>query len=72
MSRNEILYGLNQADKFLLAIVLVDGDQPEGPYCLRNPFHQEPDFGAASINYDLDELLSRAVTPAQTLFLTTP
>jgi hypothetical protein len=67
VSRNEVLYGLNQEEKFLLAIVLVDGDQPEGPYYLRNPFRQEPDFGVASINYDLDELLSRAVPAAQTL-----
>ena len=72
VSRNEILCGLNQADKFLLAIVLVDGDQPEGPYYLHHPFHQEPDFSAVSVNYDLSELLSRAVTPAQTLAPTAP
>ena len=40
VSRNEILYGLNQADKFMLAIVIVEGDQYEGPYYLRNPFTQ--------------------------------
>ncbi|MBS0398201.1 MAG: DUF3883 domain-containing protein, partial [Proteobacteria bacterium] len=32
VTRNEILYGLNQQDKFMLAIVLVDGDQHEGPF----------------------------------------
>lgn len=61
VSRNEIIYALNQADKFLLAIVLVDGETEEGPYYIRNAFTQEPDFGVASINYDLDELLSKAV-----------
>ena len=38
VTRNEILYGLNQQDKFLLAIVLVDGDQHEGPYYVTKPF----------------------------------
>jgi hypothetical protein len=64
VSRNEILYGLNQADKFILAIVLVDGDDFEGPYYLREPFQQEPDFGVASSNYSLAELLSKAIVPA--------
>ena len=60
VSRNEIIYGLNQTNQFILAIVLVDGDSYQGPYYLLNPFNQEPDFGVASINYDLEELLSRA------------
>ena len=60
VSRNEILYGLNQADKFMLAIVIVEGDQYEGPYYLRNPFTQEPDWAVTSINLDLQELLARA------------
>jgi hypothetical protein len=63
VSRNEILYGLNQAEQFILAIVIVDGEQYEGPFYLRNPFSSEPDFGVASINYRLDELLARAVAP---------
>jgi superfamily II DNA or RNA helicase len=58
VTRNEILYALNQADKFVLAIVLVDGDdQPDGPHYVTNPFTQEPDYGVASINYNLDDLL---------------
>lgn len=63
MSRNEILYGLNQTGKFILAIVIVDGDEVEGPYYLRNPFTQEPDFGVASVNYDLADLLERVISP---------
>jgi len=59
VSRNEILYGLNQAEQFILAIVIVDGEQTEGPFYLRKPFSSEPDFGVASINYRLDELLSK-------------
>ncbi len=74
VSRNEIIYALNQTDKFLLAIVIVDlsadkagGDTHDGPYYIRDPFESEPDFGVASVNYDLDELLSRAISPAETI-----
>jgi SNF2 family DNA or RNA helicase len=63
VTRNEVMYGLNQQDKFILAIVLVDGDQHEGPYYVKNPFTQEPDWAVASINLDLAELLSRAEAP---------
>jgi len=66
LSRNEILYGLNQAEKFILAIVLVDGDNYEGPFYIRKPFQREPDFGIASSNYNLGELLSLAETPQAT------
>ncbi len=67
VSRNEILHALNQAEKFILAIVIVDGDDCEGPYYIRNPFTKEPDFGVASINYSLEELLSKAGGPEGTL-----
>jgi superfamily II DNA or RNA helicase len=61
ITRNEMLYALNQADKFLLAIVLVgENDALEGPYYLRNPFESEPGWGVASINFDLRALLARA------------
>ena len=67
VTRNEILYGLNQADKFILAIVLVDGDQHEGPFYVRNPFTQEPDWAVTSINLDLDQLLAKAVSSGKSL-----
>lgn len=61
VTRNEILYALNQSKKFVLAIVLIDeNDAVEGPFYIRNPFSIEPDWGVSSINYDLKELLSRA------------
>lgn len=62
VTRNEILYALNQAQKFVLAIVLVgEDDATEGPFYLTNPFSAEPGWGVASVNYDLGELLSRAI-----------
>lgn len=64
VTRNEIVYGLNQADKYILAVVIVDGDTYEGPFYVRKPFTQEPDWAVASINLDLDQLLARAQPPA--------
>lgn len=60
VTRNEILYGLNQQDKFILAIVIVDGDQCEGPFYVSKPFTQEPDWAVTSINLNLDQLLAKA------------
>ena len=60
ITRNEILYGLNQSDKFILAVVVVDGEKHEGPFYIRNPFTQEPEWGVSSQNWDLDQLLARA------------
>jgi superfamily II DNA or RNA helicase len=60
VTRNEILYALNQSDKFILAIVLVDGERFEGPFYVRRPFTSEPDWAVTSINLDLDALLARA------------
>lgn len=60
VTRNEILYALNQSDKFVLAIVIVDGDNYEGPYYLKNPFTAEPGWAVSSINMSLADLLARA------------
>ena len=61
ITRNEMLYALNQADKFLLAIVLVgENDAVDGPHYLRNPFEAEPGWGVSSVNFDIRELLKRA------------
>jgi hypothetical protein len=63
VTRNEILYALNQADKFHLAIVLVgDDEQIDGPHFVANPFDSEPGWGVSSINYNLGDLLARATT----------
>ncbi|GHU05268.1 hypothetical protein AGMMS49960_21620 [Betaproteobacteria bacterium] len=67
VTRNEILYGLNQSDKFILAIVLVEGDTVEGPFYVRQPFTQEPDWAETSKNLDLGQLLARAVAPEASL-----
>lgn len=60
---NEVRYGLNQADKFILAIVLVDGERVDGPYYIRQPFAHEPDWAETSKTLDLAQLLTRAKKP---------
>jgi len=61
VTRNEILYAFNQADKFVLAIVFVNADDSvDGPHYMANPFQREPDWGAASVTYNISDLLARA------------
>ncbi len=59
VSKNEILTGLNKPEEFILAIVEVDGDKTKTVY-LKRPFVQAPDASAASINYNIDDLLLHA------------
>jgi SNF2 family DNA or RNA helicase len=63
VTKNEILTALNKPEDFLLAIVQVDGDRVADPRYVTRPFGKEPDFGVTSVNYDLAELLARAVSP---------
>ncbi|GMV79773.1 MAG: hypothetical protein AMXMBFR7_09570 [Planctomycetota bacterium] len=63
VTRNEILYSLNQPEHFILAIVeFLDGEKHRVHY-VRQPFRREPDFGVTSVNYDFAELLARAEAP---------
>jgi len=60
VTRNEIIYAVNQSEKFRLAVVFVNPDDSvDGPHYIANPFQREPDWGAASVNYVIKELLSR-------------
>jgi hypothetical protein len=61
ITRNEMLYAFNQADKFILAVVLVgEDDSVDGPHYIRNPFDAEPGWGVASVNYRLGDLITKA------------
>ena len=60
VSKNEILYALNQAEKFVLAIVRVNGVSTEGPYFIRQPFTQAPDWAEASRTFEVNALLRQA------------
>lgn len=61
ITKNEILACLNQPERFILAIVMIDGEKIEGPFYLSNPFDQEPDFGVTSINYSIADLLGNLI-----------
>jgi superfamily II DNA or RNA helicase len=63
VTTNEVLMGLNKGDRFILAVVLVNGDVVDGPHYIRSPFTTEPDVGAASVNYTLKSLKARAKPP---------
>ncbi|MCC9601014.1 DUF3883 domain-containing protein [Stieleria sp. JC731] len=61
ITRNEMLYALNQSEKFILAIVQInEDDSVESVHYLTNPFDSEPPWGTSSINFKLSHLLERA------------
>jgi superfamily II DNA or RNA helicase len=60
VTKNEILTSLNRPDAYILAIVHVESGIAESPIYLRQPFSQEPEFGTASVNFKLYELLEKA------------
>ncbi|MBM4078129.1 MAG: DUF3883 domain-containing protein, partial [Planctomycetes bacterium] len=64
ITKNEILTALNKPDEFILALVEVDGDAVREPVYVRRPFQREPDFGVASVNYELKQLLRRGECPS--------
>ena len=63
VSKTQIFTAFNKPKNFILAIVEVEGDTAKEPRYIREPFQKEPDFGANSVNYDLNELLARSETP---------
>ena len=63
VTKNEILYSLNKPEDFILAIVVLHDDGSHRAHYVRKPFQKEPDFGAASVNYNMDELLAQAEEP---------
>lgn len=64
ITKNEILAGLNQPDRFILALALLDEAGGAEVRYVRLPFEKEPDFKATSVNYDLAKLLALSHDPA--------
>ena len=64
VTQNEILFSFNEPDDYILAIVeFLDAGGHKVHY-LRRPYRREPDFDAASVNYDFAKLLARAGKPS--------
>jgi len=63
VTANEVLEALNQGEKFILAIVRVDGESVDGPHYIRTPFTKELEGSVVSVNYSVKDLFKRAKTP---------
>jgi superfamily II DNA or RNA helicase len=67
VTKNEIITALNKPDNFILAIVQVPPTEDAIAECqiryVLKPFQNEPDFGATSVNYNLQELWQRGTQP---------
>jgi hypothetical protein len=62
VTKNEIFGSWNQGAKYHLAIVLVGEDNSiDGPHYISHPFKEEPGWGVSSVNYCIQELLTRAI-----------
>lgn len=64
VTRNEIMYALNQPEHYILALVAFGPAGAAQVHYVRQPFKREPDFDATSVNYDFAELLARASAPS--------
>lgn len=62
VTKTEIFTALNKPDDYILALVEIDGEKTKVRY-VRKPFQTEPDFGAASVNYHLKDLLASSEEP---------
>jgi SNF2 family DNA or RNA helicase len=62
VTKNEMLVGYNKrGDGWYLALVLVDGEQIEGPHYIEPPFTREPGWAETSVNLDIQQLLQKKI-----------
>jgi hypothetical protein len=59
VTKTEIFQALHNPERFMLALVFIDGEAVEEPRYIRNPFTAEPDWAAASVNYEIKKLLEK-------------
>jgi SNF2 family DNA or RNA helicase len=59
VTKNEILTALNKPEAYILAIVLIADNVAATPFYVQRPFTQEVEFGTASVNFHLKDLLSK-------------
>lgn len=63
LTRNEVIQGAQLGEKYILALVFVDGDKVDGPYYVRAPFQRAPDAGVLSEKRAISEFMKRATRP---------
>ena len=64
LTRQEIITSLHEPDRFILAIVEVNGRDPQDPKYVRGALSEhQPSFAQESVTYNLKKLLSRASDP---------
>lgn len=61
VTKNEILYSLNNPENFVLAIIEFYEDGSHKETYVKRPFRSEPDFAVTSLNYNIKELVSSGV-----------
>jgi hypothetical protein len=59
VTRNEVVTALNEPERFILALVRVNGDRADEPQYVIRPFGREPDFGVSAVTYRIRDLLRR-------------
>lgn len=64
LTKNEILASLNAADKFILAIVRIDGGYASEPVYVRNFFDRELGFGETAVVFNVNDLVSLGGVPS--------
>ncbi|MDY0062452.1 MAG: helicase-related protein [Myxococcota bacterium] len=64
MTRTEVLCGLNEPEKFRLAIVQVEGDQARSPVYVRGFDWGQPGFAQTSSTFSLASLLTHGEGPS--------
>ncbi|WP_025770909.1 helicase-related protein [Thioalkalivibrio sp. HK1] len=64
VTRNEILYSLNNPENYILSIVEFFENGDHNVHYLYNPFRKEADFDVTSVNYNIAKLLKRAQPPS--------
>jgi SNF2 family DNA or RNA helicase len=66
ITKNEVLYALNKSTSYILALVLVDGNEAREIRYIRHPFtgSDEVLFGVTSLNVDWGEMFARGHLPS--------
>lgn len=63
LTRNELIAALNCDERYILALVLFEGEEPLKPSYIRGYPFTEPDPSAHSVNFKLKDLLEHSTVP---------